>query len=115
MRDLHDGGFLKTQRNAVCVGGTGTSQGTMGPTSLSGSAADSSDTSALHADTYYFRVSFDSADDGQWNDTSTCEDFTINQATPTVTTALLDASDSDVKMVDAPGSKSPPACGWSVG
>ena len=24
VRDLHDGGFLKTQRNAVCVGGTGT-------------------------------------------------------------------------------------------
>ena len=24
MRDLHDGGFLKTQRNAVCIGGTGT-------------------------------------------------------------------------------------------
>ena len=24
VRDLHDGGFLKTQRNAVCIGGTGT-------------------------------------------------------------------------------------------
>lgn len=24
MRDLHDGSFLKTQRNAVCIGGTGT-------------------------------------------------------------------------------------------
>ena len=23
MRDLHDGSFLKTQRNAVCIGGTG--------------------------------------------------------------------------------------------
>src|SRR4051812_3062825 len=26
VRDLHDGGFLKTQRNAVCIGGTGTGQ-----------------------------------------------------------------------------------------
>ena len=24
VRDLHDGSFLKTQRNAVCIGGTGT-------------------------------------------------------------------------------------------
>ena len=24
VRDLYDGGFLKTQRNAVCIGGTGT-------------------------------------------------------------------------------------------
>ena len=24
VRDLHDGGFLRTQRNAVCIGGTGT-------------------------------------------------------------------------------------------
>src|SRR3954462_6816981 len=26
VRDLHDGDFLKTQRNAVCIGGTGTGQ-----------------------------------------------------------------------------------------
>src|SRR3954451_1869931 len=26
VRDLHDGDFLKTQRNAVCIGGTGTRQ-----------------------------------------------------------------------------------------
>src|SRR5918995_4431930 len=26
VRDLHDGGFLKTQRNAVCIGGTGPRQ-----------------------------------------------------------------------------------------
>jgi hypothetical protein len=83
-------------KGGTCGGGGGTSQGTDGPTSLSSSAADSSDTSALHADTYYFVVSFDSADDGSWNDTSTCEDFTITTATPTVTTTLLDDSDVDV-------------------
>lgn len=30
VRDLHDGGFLKTQRNAVCIGGTGTGKSHIG-------------------------------------------------------------------------------------
>lgn len=30
VRDLHDGGFLKTQRNAVCIGGTGTGKTHLG-------------------------------------------------------------------------------------
>jgi hypothetical protein len=67
-----------------------------GPTSLSAGTADSGDSDPLEAGAYYFLVSYDSSDPDQWNDNSTCEEFTIETEATTTVTEVHDSSHTDI-------------------
>lgn len=93
-------------KGGTCSNQTGTQVGSDDMKTLSSGAVNSTASGALHADSYYYLVTYTSGDTAKWNSITTpdCEDFTVNKATPTVTTQFENGSDASVSSPFALGS-----------
>jgi hypothetical protein len=85
-------------KGATCSNKTGATQvSTESNVGLTSGAANSSDTAALHANTYYYLVTYASDNAAKWNSitTPTCEDFAVTKADTTTSTKVY-AGTTDV-------------------
>jgi hypothetical protein len=84
---------FKLYKGATCSNRTGaTLVGTSETVDLASGAANSSHTAALHANTYFYLVTYTSSNTAKWNSigdaNAECEDFTITKADTTTTTKV---------------------------
>ena len=86
-----------------CTSLGGTLISDSGPFNLPATLPLDSDTYfALHADSYYIAVVFETADSAQWTNATGCEEFTIDPADTTTTTVVHDAAHNPITTT-APG------------